>query len=98
MSGYKSPNFDERQAFSASSWLATLPVDTLAQVGGPGTWFVEAVCWAATDDVPHSGCGVHHVRAAKIRQQKLGVIVRTDRQSGVLVCYLTPYLCSSSRP
>jgi hypothetical protein len=39
VSGYKSPDFDERQAFSASSWLATLPVDTLAQVGGPGTGF-----------------------------------------------------------
>lgn len=32
VSGYKSPNFDELQAFSASTWLATLPVDTLAQV------------------------------------------------------------------
>lgn len=36
VSGYKSPDFDERQAFSASSWLATLPVDTLAQVGALG--------------------------------------------------------------
>ncbi len=34
VSGYKSPDFDERQAFSASSWLATLPADTLAQVRG----------------------------------------------------------------
>jgi len=32
VSGYKSPNFDELQAFSASTWLATIPVDTLAQV------------------------------------------------------------------
>lgn len=33
VSGYKSPDFDELKAFSASSWLATLPVDTLAQAG-----------------------------------------------------------------
>lgn len=32
VTGYKIPDFDERQAFSASSWLATLPVTTLAQV------------------------------------------------------------------
>jgi hypothetical protein len=32
VSGYKSPDFDELKSFSASSWLATLPVDTLAQV------------------------------------------------------------------
>jgi hypothetical protein len=31
VSGYKSADFDELKAFSASSWLATLPVDTLAQ-------------------------------------------------------------------
>lgn len=32
VSGYKSPNFDELNAFSATSWFATLPVATLAQV------------------------------------------------------------------
>jgi ribosomal protein L16 Arg81 hydroxylase len=32
VSGYKSPDFDELRAFSASSWLATLSVETLAQV------------------------------------------------------------------
>jgi hypothetical protein len=32
VSGYKSPDLDELRAFSASSWLATLNVDTLAQV------------------------------------------------------------------
>lgn len=32
VSGYKSPDFDERDAFSASTWMATLPVDTIAQV------------------------------------------------------------------
>jgi hypothetical protein len=32
VTGYKSPDLDELKAFSASSWLATLPVETLAQV------------------------------------------------------------------
>jgi len=32
VSGYNHPSFNELQAFSASSWLATVPVDALAQV------------------------------------------------------------------
>jgi hypothetical protein len=32
VTGYNAPDFNESRAFSASSWLATLPKATLAQV------------------------------------------------------------------
>jgi oxalate decarboxylase len=32
VSGYNAPDFNESRAFSASSWLATVPQATLAQV------------------------------------------------------------------
>lgn len=47
VSGFNSPSFDELTAFSASTWLATLPVDTLAQVRSCVNHWTARLCTAA---------------------------------------------------
>jgi hypothetical protein len=56
VAGYNSPSFDEREAFSASSWLPTMPDHALAQVWVVGLARCLAGTCAASVVVLQCGC------------------------------------------
>jgi oxalate decarboxylase len=54
VSGFNTPNMDERDAISASGWLASLPKDVLAQVSG------RICCHCCQDAFGHMICAHTH--------------------------------------
>lgn len=87
VAGYNAGDFDELKAFSASSWLATVPVDTLGQVRGAP--------WGLLAALPHAP---RQLRAPQPRCPQNSHTNRTATRPSASRCHRRSSCLTASAP